>query len=184
MSGGSSKRITRDQWLSTALQLFAKSGEGGLRVEVLARTLNVSKSGFYFHFKDRDEFLLQLLAYWAHEYTEVVTKNPLLLMTPARQRLLMISTLVFEQNLTEFDAAMYVWANKDPKIARQVRKVTDMRTSFAGKAFAELGFEGDDLEMRARMFVAHLSNERQMFGPDKRIAQRHRELRLAMLLGE
>lgn len=184
MSGSRSKRITREQWLSTALQLFAKTGEGGLRVEVLARSLNVSKSGFYFHFKDRDDFLQQLLAYWAHEYTEVITKNPLLLMTPPRQRLLMISTLVFEENLTEFDAAMYVWANKDPEIAKQVRKVTDMRLAFAGKAFAELGFEGDDLEMRNRVFLAHLSIERALFGPKKETAQRHRELRLAMLLAE
>lgn len=184
MSGGRSKRVTREEWLSTALQLFAKTGEGGLRIEVLARTLDVSKSGFYFHFKDRDDFLQQLLAYWAHEYTEVVTKNPLLLMAPPRQRLLMISTLVFEQNLTEFDAAMYVWANKDPKIAKQVRKVTDMRLAFAGKAFAELGFEGDDLEMRTRVFLAHLSGERHLFGPNKKTAQRHRELRLKMFLDE
>ena len=184
MSGGRSKRVTREEWLSTALQLFAKTGEGGLRIEVLARTLDVSKSGFYFHFKDRDDFLQQLLAYWAHEYTEVVTKNPLLLMAPPRQRLLMISTLVFEQNLTEFDAAMYVWANKDPKIARQVRKVTNTRLAFAGKAFAELGFKGDDLEMRVRVFIAHLSGERPIFGPNKKIAERHRELRLKMLLGE
>ena len=105
-------------------------------------------------------------------------------MAPPRQRLLMISTLVFEQNLTEFDAAMYVWANKDPKIAKQVRKVTDMRLAFAGAAFAELGFEGDDLEMRTRVFLAHLSGERHLFGPNKKTAQRHRELRLKMFLDE
>jgi uncharacterized heparinase superfamily protein len=97
---------------------------------------------------------------------------------------MMISTLVFEQNLTEFDAAMLVWANKDPQIAKRVRKVTDMRLAFAGKAFAELGFEGEDLEMRIQVFIAHLSVERQMFGSNKKAAQRHRELRLAMLLGE
>ena len=177
-----SKRISRDQWLAKALELFAKTGEGGLRVEVLARHLEVSKSGFYFHFRDREDFLQQLLDYWAHEYTEVVTRNPLLLMASPRERLVMISTLVFEQNLTEFDAAMLVWANKDPKIARKVRKVINMRVAFAGKAFEELGFEGDALDMRARVFVGHLSSERQMFGPDKRAAQKHREMRIDMLL--
>ena len=184
MNGSSGKRITRDQWLSKALELFAKTGEGGLRVEKLAQALGVSKSGFYFHFKDREDFLGQLLDYWAHEYTEVITKNPLLLMTPAKERLLMISTLVFEQNLTEFDAAMQVWANKDTDIARRVRKSIDMRLAFAGKAFAELGFTGDDLEMRTRLFLGHLISERQIYGGNKKTAQRHRELRLAMLTGE
>jgi AcrR family transcriptional regulator len=184
MNEGNGKRVTRNQWLSKALELFAKTGEGGLRVEKLARAVGVSKSGFYFHFKDREDFLHQLLDYWAHEYTEVITKNPLLLMTPAKERLLMISTLVFEQNLTEFDAAMHVWANKDPKIARRVRKAIDMRLAFAGKAFAELGFKGDDLEMRTRLFIGHLVSERQLYGGNKKTAQRHRELRLKMLTGE
>ena len=178
------KRISKEQWLSTALELFSESGEGGLRVEALARTLSISKSGFYFQFKDRDDFLQQLLAYWVNEYTTVIIDNPLLAMTPPRQRLLMISTLVFEQNLTRFDAAMYVWASKNPQIAKQVRKVTDMRLKFTSKVFAELGFEGDDLEMRARGFIAYLSGERAIFGSNKKIAERHRELRLNMLLGD
>ena len=152
MSDGSSKRITQDQWLSKALELFAKTGEGGLRVEKLARSLGVSKSGFYFHFNSREDFLQQLLDYWADEYTEVVTRNPLLLMTPPRERLLMISTLVFEQNLTEFDAAMQVWANKDPDIARQVRKVIDVRLNGyfdSAHRYAAEHFGGRNLYMDA-----------------------------------
>lgn len=184
MPANGSKRVSAEQWLRKALELFAKTGEGGLRVENLARSLNVSKSGFYFHFKDRDDFLQKLIDYWAHEYTAVVVKNPLLAMTPPRERLLMIATLVFEQNLTEFDAAMHVWANKEPKIAQRVRKVTDMRLAFAGKAFAELGFEGDDLEMRTRLFLGYQAGERQIYGPNKKTAKRYRELRLDLLLSK
>jgi hypothetical protein len=102
-------------------------------------------------------------------------------MTPPRERLRMIATLVFEQNLAEFDAAMLVWSNKDPQIARKVRKVMEIRQAFAGKALAELGFEGDELTMRAQFFIAHLSCERQMFGTSNKLAQRYRELRLEML---
>ena len=40
------KRVTRDQWLSKALELFAKTGQGGLHVEKLSRALEISKSGF------------------------------------------------------------------------------------------------------------------------------------------
>jgi hypothetical protein len=65
-----------------------------------------------------------------------------------------------------------------------VRKAIDIRLAFAGKAFAELGFKGDDLEMRTRVFIAHLMSERQIYGGNKKTAQRHRELRLKMLTGE
>jgi len=184
MSASGNKRVSADQWLGKALELFAKTGEGGLRVEKLAAALSISKSGFYFHFKDRDDFLQRLLKYWTHEYTEVIVNNPLLEMTPPRERLRIISTLVFEQNLTEFDAAMYVWANKDPNIAKQVRRVTDMRLAFIGKALSELGFEGDDLEMRARLFLGYQTSERQIYGPNKKTAQLYRELRLDLLLSK
>jgi AcrR family transcriptional regulator len=179
-----SKRISRDQWLRTALGLFARSGEEGLRVEKLARELDIAKSGFYWHFKDREDFLEKLLAYWSHEYTEVVTKNPLLLMAEPRQRLLMIMTLVFEQNLIEFDAAMQVWSNKDPAIAKKVRKVVDMRLRFISTALRELGFEGDDLTMRARTFLGYITSERQIFGPNKAASSRCREHYLDMLLAK
>jgi AcrR family transcriptional regulator len=178
-----SKRVSRDQWLRTALDLFARSGEEGLRVEKLARELGIAKSGFYWHFKGREDFLQQLLAYWAHEYTEVVTLNPLLLMAEPRQRLLMIMTLVFEQNLIEFDAAFQVWSNKDPAITKKVRKVVDMRLRFISTALAELGFEGDELAMRARTFLGFITSERQIFGPNKVVSARHREQYLDMLLG-
>lgn len=179
-----SRRVSRDQWLKTALDRFAKTGEEGLRVEVLARELGIAKSGFYWHFKDRDDFLKQLLAYWSHEYTEVVTKNPLLLMAEPRQRLLMIMTLVFEQNLIEFDAAFQVWSNKEPEIAKKVRKVVDSRLRFAGTALEELGFKGDDLKMRTRAFIGFITSERQIFGPNKAASSRHREQYLDMLLAK
>lgn len=175
------ERVSRDQWLAAALDLFGKTGVDGLHVEKLARALGITKSGFYWHFKDRDDLLQQMLEYWAYEYTEVITQNPLLLMTPPRERLLMIATYVFEQNLTEFDAAMHVWSNKDPAVAKRVRKVTDMRLAFSGKAFEELGFTGDELEMRRRLFIGYQANERQLYGANKKTAERLRKMRIDLL---
>jgi hypothetical protein len=39
----------------------------------------------------------------------------------------MIATYVFEKKPHRLDAAMQVWSNKDPSIAKRVRKATDMR---------------------------------------------------------
>ena len=176
-----SERITRDQWLLKALELFGKSGEGGLHIEKLARAIGVSKSGFYWHFRDRDDLLDQLLDYWAHEYTDVVAGNPLFEMAPPRRRLIMIATAVFEQNLTKFDVAFFTWANKEPAIARRVSKVIESRMNFTRQAFSELGFEGDDLEMRASTFLGYLTLERQLYGNGKKKVQELRELRIDML---
>ena len=84
MPESASKRVSRDQWLAGALEMFARTGADGLRVEQLARSLGVAKSGFYFHFKDREDLLQQLVDYWEAEYTAPVLTNPMLLMASPR----------------------------------------------------------------------------------------------------
>ena len=175
-------RVSRDQWLVKGLEIFSASGAEALRVEKLAKSLGVAKSGFYWHFRDRQDFLTQLLNYWAHEYTEVISENSMLTKLPPRQRLLEVMTLVFEQNLTEHDDAMQVWAKTNASTARKYRKVVNMRLDFVRTAFEELGFTGDELEMRTRVFVGFQSNERGIFGANKKSSRQYRQLRLDMLI--
>ena len=160
------------------------SGAEGLRVEKLARELNVAKSGFYWHFNDRDDLLDHILAYWAHEYTEVVTGNRQLQQEPPRERLRLAMEMVFEQNLAEFDAAIDMWSRTNKRVARKRRQVIEMRLGFFRDAFSELGFKGEDLEMRTRVCAVFQMGERQTLGPGKKASKQYRQLRLKMLIGE
>lgn len=178
------KRITRDQWLRKGLELFALSGADGLRVEKIALELGISKSGFYCHFQDREDFLLQILDYWAHEFTEVITENTMLLHLPARERLLLLMAMVYEQDLCEFDAAIDIWSRTNPLVASQRQQVINMRMKFVRNALQELGLKGDDLDMRTSVLAGFQMGERQIFGFNKKTAKLHRELRLKMLIGE
>jgi AcrR family transcriptional regulator len=99
-------RVTKEEWLAMGLQLFASSGTDGLRVGRLAAALDISKSGFYCHFKDRTDLLDQILEHWARNYTEIITSDLELLNLPARDRLLLSMRKVFEFNLAQFDAAV------------------------------------------------------------------------------
>lgn len=58
-----------------------------ITVEGLARSLGIAKAGFYWHFKNRDDLLKQLLNYWIHELTEVASENPQLLTLEPKKRL-------------------------------------------------------------------------------------------------
>jgi AcrR family transcriptional regulator len=156
-------RVSKAEWLAKALQMFVHEGEPGVRVEVLARELDVAKAGFYWHFKDRADLLRQVLEYWAHEYTEVITANEALLEIPAAERLLTVMEMICEHNLAGLDLHFHVWARKDPAVARKVRQVIRTRLDYLKAIFAELGFSGEELEMRSRLFVAYESNETLMF---------------------
>ena len=88
---------------------------------------------------------------------------------------------IFELNLSEYDAAMDIWSRGDARVAQKRKKVMAVRVKFFRDAFEELGFEGDELEMRARICAVYQMAERQVFGANKKDSERYRERRLKML---
>jgi AcrR family transcriptional regulator len=70
------KKKSKDDWFRAALHLVENRGVSYLTITHLAKSLGISRSGFYWHFKDRRDMLTQLLKYWAREYTEVISQNP------------------------------------------------------------------------------------------------------------
>jgi AcrR family transcriptional regulator len=175
-------RVSKDQWLATALEELENGGIEAVRVERLAIILSVSKSGFYWHFKDRKDLYQHLLDYWFHEYTEVVTSNPLLLVGGPKVRLEMVSRMIQEHDLGKYDLAFRSWAKYDDTAREAVKRVTKVRMGFLRQILAEMGFEGDELEMRTMLFVCYHTWESTTFGdmsPRKRT--RLRKLRLNLL---
>jgi AcrR family transcriptional regulator len=155
---------------------------GGIRVERFARDLNIAKSGFYWHFKDRGDLLNKVFDYWAYEYTGVVAQNPQLQRASPESRLNQVARMIRVHNLTKYDISMRAWAEHDAKAAEAVAQVYQMRLGYIREAFSELGFNGDELEMRTRLYVCYHSWEAAMFGHDsERKLSRLQKLRLKLL---
>jgi len=184
VSARKEKRVTKEEWLEKGLELFATCGSAGLRVDKLAKELDIAKSGFYCHFRGKDDLLDHILDYWARLYTEIITGAPELLALPARNRLLLAMQKIFELNLAEYDAAIDMWSRSDARVARKRKEVINTRLKFFRDAFEELGFRGDDLEMRTRVCAVFQMGERQILGPAKKASEKYREARLQMLVGE
>jgi AcrR family transcriptional regulator len=162
------RRVSKAQWLDMALEVLETDGIAGVRIEILAKRLEISKSGFYWHFKNRDHLLKDVLDYWSHELTKVVTENPQLLSLKPKSR------LILEHDLTRYEIPIRQWALQDAVAARAVRKVNRLRLDFIGGAFSELGFTGDDLDMRTMLFTCYHTWEAPMFREISR--KRRREL--------
>ena len=77
-----------------------------------------------------------------------------------RTRLREIMRLVIRRRLTQWDLAMHAWATHEPDVARIVRDVDRTRLRVVTGLFAGLGFEGEELQTRARLFVTYVSLER------------------------
>lgn len=157
------QNVSKAQWLAAALEKLRERGIEGVNVQDLARSLGVSKAGFYWHFEDRDDLYRQLLEVWTHETTEVVTNNPQVTEAEPRQRLERIAEMILRHDLTQYEVPIRQWANHDAEVARAVRRVDRLRLDFIRRTFAALGFEGDDLEMRTMLFVCYHTWESPMF---------------------
>jgi AcrR family transcriptional regulator len=99
-------RVTKSEWLSTALTELEKGSIEAVRVERIAKLLSVAKSGFYWHFKDRRDLHRQLLDYWLLEYTQVVTSNRRFLVGDPKVRLTRAMKMVQEEDLGRYDLAI------------------------------------------------------------------------------
>jgi AcrR family transcriptional regulator len=157
------KRVSKAQWLLKSLEELELGGVEAIKIDRLAKQLGISRSGFYWHFKNRQDLLEHLLDYWVRQYTGVLTDNPDILKLDPKKRLRTTMEMIRDKKLTRFDLSMTSWARLDSKVHKVVGKVVKMRLDYLRGIFAELGFEGDELEMRTRLFVCYHSWEDTMF---------------------
>ena len=177
------ERVSRDQWLQAALDVLAREGVNGVKIDRLARQLGVAKTGFYWHFRNRQDLLDTLIEYWESQYTNVIANSAAIRAMPPAERLAAINRQVNELDLTKFERAIADWAQHDTRVASLRARAIATRLSTVKKAFRELGFSGDDLEMRTRLFVCYVTSEADMFGPcDSAKDRKRRRLRNQLLM--
>jgi AcrR family transcriptional regulator len=159
MPGRRQKRLNREDWFSGVLKNIAREGHVQIRVYRLAKVLGVTEGSFYWHFKNRDDFLKSLVAYWAENYTEVVVQAVNRVQGDARTRLRALVHEVISKNLTQYDFVMQALAIQEPVVARAIGKVYRRRMAYVASLFAEMGFRGRQLELRTEAFVTYVSLE-------------------------
>ena len=160
------KRVSRDQWLQAALDSLLKHGVHGLSVERLARTLDVSKSGFYWHFTNRDDLLESILSYWESEFTDTVINSSIQLAENPEKKLQQISNMIMDHRLGRYDMALRIWGNEDKGVSKRVTKTDRKRLGYISGIFREMGFRGNEPENRARLFILYHAYLHSMFLDD------------------
>lgn len=157
------KRLGKKRWLAKALEVLAESGVDEIKIEHLAGMLGLSRNGFYYHFNNRDHFLEELLDYWEHDYTRIISSDRGIRELSPEDRFEKIIEIVQERKLSKYDLAIMSWAKNDQRVKRVVERVFALRLDFVGKIFEELGFTDEELEIRTRLFVCYHSNVGELF---------------------
>src|SRR4249920_1742764 len=121
-----------EAWIEAGIKEIARSGIEGVRVEVLAKNLGVTKGGFYRRFRDRAALLDGILQNWRAGRIAAIQAQTSLDGATARKRLRAIIRLYSERMNTEgmaVELAIRQWARTDQAAAGAVAGVDAARLS-------------------------------------------------------
>ena len=183
--GKKKTRLTREEWLRRALDVVATKGHAKLRIHELVKHLGVTRGSFYWHFKDRDDFVRQLVDYYHRWSTDQVIFEVERVGGDAAERLKTVMRFVAEQDLGLYEEAMLSWGVQETIVAESFEIAIRRRIEFIRSFFVQLGFEGQELEARTLAFVGYMRMVHSATDPrTRREHLRHLDERHTVLTGK
>jgi AcrR family transcriptional regulator len=149
--------LGREIWLDVARQALIEEGTAGVEINKLAKRLGSSRGGFYWFFKDRAQLLDELLEYWVRTSTVLFERVLQMPGHSGMDKYLAMTNLWVDE--TEYDpkwdGAIRDWARTSPAVRRVVQAVDQKRIAVLEQIFIEIGTEGTDARIRARVMYYH-----------------------------
>ena len=158
--------MSREQWLELSLDWLQQS-KGHFRLDELVNALGVTSGSFYWHFKNRDDFIRSLLDYWETTTTSnVITHMQSFADADAKTQLLELMRVLRDKTFCKHDIAVRNLAIWHQGAEEKVTEVDEMRLAFVRELFEGIGFSGDELEARAHAFAVFHSLREGFYGKE------------------
>lgn len=142
----------RSTWIEAGLQALAAGGPDAVRIEPLAKSLGVTRGGFYGYFEDRAAFLDAMLDSWERTATDEVLERVERRGGDPRTKVRRAGALTFSERLLPIELAIRDWARRDPQVAGRLRRVDNRRMEYLRSLFG--AFCADAAEAEARSVLA------------------------------
>jgi AcrR family transcriptional regulator len=146
-------KATRDNWLDLALGVLAAEGVGHVTVLNLSERLAVSRSSFYWYFKNRDELLDALLDRWDCLNTRSIVSQAESAAATVNHAVCnvfrcWVNSAIFSPRL---DFAVREWARRSAKVRKALDRSDRARTEALKALFVRFGYQDEDAFVRARV---------------------------------
>ncbi len=144
-------RGSEELWLRAAYEMLIDSGVDAVKVMLLAKKLNLSRTSFYWHFDDREALLDALIRCWqdkntgnliaqCERYGETITEAVLNLFD------CWIDDQLFDARL---DFAIRNWAQQAPELKVILEKADQQRIAAIAAMFTRFGYNDEQADIRA-----------------------------------
>ncbi|MEZ4438856.1 MAG: TetR/AcrR family transcriptional regulator [Polyangiaceae bacterium] len=154
-------RLGRGSWIRAASAAIGERGVEGVKVEVLAKALGVSKGSFYWHFENRAALLTAVLTAWEEAGTSAIIDDVEQHASEPRDKLWRLIQRVFHTDLPfgNFELQVRAWAQSDPEAEAVVRRVDRRRLAYVRDRLREAGVPADEAKRRAELMYRTLVGE-------------------------
>lgn len=145
-------RGSRDVWLTAARQALISSGVDAVKIQPLASRLQISRTSFYWFFKDRKALLTALLEDWEAKNTGAFVEACGAYAETIQEATLNLIVMYYDDSRFEpkLDFAIRGWAHHSEDVAARIHAADETRLEAIRAMFARFGFDAEEADVRAR----------------------------------
>lgn len=146
-------KATKRDWMRAAVKLLVAEGVDQVRVLPLATKLKVSRSSFYWYFKNRQDLLDQLLDHWMETNTKAIISHAMQPSDDVVDGVLHIFECWVDERIysPRLDMAVRNWARQSAAVRRLIDRADEERVAAIRCMYQQHGFGEEDALIRARV---------------------------------
>ena len=156
-------QLTPEDWVRAATDVLVHKSIDAVRVDVLAKQLEVTRGSFYWHFADRDDLLQRVLVSWREAQTEQIIARYRKEGVEAEALIRELVELPFHGRSamkgSSVELAIRAWARRDDVARKIVDEVDSKRLAYLEECFLALGFKASDARARAFLLYCYMQSE-------------------------
>ncbi|MBE1283539.1 MAG: TetR family transcriptional regulator [Rhodobacteraceae bacterium] len=142
---------SEELWLKVAYDVLTESGVEAVKVMPLAKRLGLSRTGFYWHFRDREALLEAMIQHWERKNTGNLVAQTELSAQTVCEAVFNLYDCWVNPNLFDarLDLAIRNWARNEPSLQLRLDAADTRRKSALIAMFTRFGYDARDAEIRS-----------------------------------
>lgn len=138
-------------WLAAAYDMLTNNGVEAVKVMPLAKTLGLSRTGFYWHFKDRDALLEAMIIRWEEKNTGNLVARCEAYAESICEAVFNLFDCWLDDTLFDarLDLAIRNWARNDDALQIRLDRADARRRAAVEAMFQRFDYSAEQAEVRA-----------------------------------
>ncbi|MBV2361611.1 TetR/AcrR family transcriptional regulator [Thalassococcus sp. CAU 1522] len=149
------RNSSEELWLQAAYEVLTESGVEAVKIQPLAKRLGLTRTGFYWHFKDREALLDAMIRQWEMKNTGNLEARCAAYAESICEAVLNLFDCWLDDALfdSRLDLAIRNWARTDPALQARLTLADDRRKHAMMTMFTRFDYPVDEAEVRALTMI-------------------------------